>query len=91
MSVQDKPELDQVMELALVPSAVTRTSACAIDNYREWSRVPSGFPQAQMRAVGTLRGDPYADLTYAWAGGYYTEPPIRALDPAPIVDAPLPA
>jgi hypothetical protein len=29
-------------------------------------------------------------LTYVEAGGYYTEPRIRALDPALIVDAPLP-
>jgi hypothetical protein len=91
MAVQDKPELDQVMELARVPSAVTRACACAVDSYREWSRVPPGFPQAQMRAVGTPRGDPYADPTYAEAGAYYTEPRVRALDPAPIVDAPLPA
>ena len=132
MAAQDKLGFDRLMELARGSSGVRRACACAIDSYREWSRVPADFPQAQMRAVGTLRGDPYADPTYAeyrakgtsyWsadapiaphyfpynrcdalqctvcgrscltyveAGGYYTEPRIRALDPALIVDAPPP-
>jgi len=132
MAAQDKLEFDRLMELARASSAVTHACSCSIDAYREWSRVPADFPQAQMRTVGTLRGDPYADPTYAeyrtggtsyWsadapiaphyfpynrcnalqctvcgrncltyveAGGYYTEPRIRALDPALIVDAPPP-
>jgi hypothetical protein len=132
MAAQHKLEFERLMELARASFEVTRTCACAIDSYREWSRVPADFPQAQMREVGTLRGDPYADpthaeyrangssywsadapiaphyfpynrcsieqctvcgrscLTYVEAGGYYTEPRIRALDPALIVDAPLP-
>ena len=132
MAAQHKLEFDRLMELARASSEVTRVCACAIDSYCEWSRIPADFPQAQMRAVGTLRGDPYADpthaeyraggtsywsanapiaphyfpynrcsieqctvcgrscLTYVEAGGYYTEPRIRALDPTLIVDAPPP-
>jgi hypothetical protein len=44
---------------------VTRHCACAIDSFREWTRTPVDFPQAQMRSAGTLLGDPYAEPTYA--------------------------
>jgi hypothetical protein len=132
MAEQERLGVDRLMALAQASAAVTQACACAIETYRGWTRVPPDFPQAQMRTVGSLRGDPYADPTYTeyrpagtdyWsadapiapayfpynrctvqrcracgrhclayveAGGYYTEPRIRALDPGLIVDAPLP-
>ena len=56
---------DQLSALARASSAVTQECGCGIDGYREWTRIPVSFPQAQMRAAGTLAGDPYADPTYA--------------------------
>lgn len=131
MAADDRLGFDQLMTLAHASALVTRTCTCAIDTYREWTRIPVEFPQAQMTTVGSLMGDPYADptfaeyhphgtnywspdapiaiqhfpcnrctvrqctvcgrscLTYVEAGGYYTEPRLRALVPALIVDAPL--
>ena len=119
------------MDLAQASAAVNRQCACAIDSYREWTRIPASFPEPQMRIVGTFVDDPYAEPTFAefhpagtnyWsgeapmalrhfpynrcsvlqcgqcgracfkyveAGGYYSEPRIRALDPRLIVDQPL--
>jgi hypothetical protein len=132
MAAEERLGVDQLMGLAQSSAAVTRACACAIATCRGWTRVPAEFPQARMRTVGSLRGDPYADPTYTeyrpggtdyWsadapiapayfpynrctvqqctacgrhclayveAGGYYTEPRIRALDPSLIVDAPPP-
>jgi hypothetical protein len=65
MAADDILGYDGLMELAQSSSRVTRACACAIDSFREWSRVPVEFPQAQMRTVGTLQGDPYVEATYA--------------------------
>ena len=56
---------DELMALARASGSVTRACPCAIDNYREWTRIPADFPQAQMRTAGTLAGDPYVEATYA--------------------------
>jgi hypothetical protein len=64
MAAEQRVGVDRLMELAQSSAAVTRACACAIDTYRGWTRVPVDFPQAQMRTVATLRGDPYADPTY---------------------------
>jgi hypothetical protein len=56
---------DELTTLAQASAAVTRSCNCGIDTLREWSRVPLDFPQAQMRTVGTLLDDPYADPTFA--------------------------
>jgi hypothetical protein len=63
MAAEERLEVDQLMELAQSSAAVTRDCACAIDTYRGWTRVPAEFPQAHMRTVASLRGDPYADPT----------------------------
>jgi hypothetical protein len=65
MTPGEKMQLDEVMELAVASVAVTRQCACAIDSYREWTRVPVSFPESQMRVVGTFVDDPYAEPTYA--------------------------
>ncbi|MFK3740103.1 hypothetical protein [Massilia sp. TN1-12] len=56
---------DDIMALARTSSAVARPCACRIDSFREWTRVPADFPQAQLRPAGTLVHDPYAEPTYA--------------------------
>jgi hypothetical protein len=56
---------DGLMELARSSSSAARACPCAIDKYGEWTRIPADFPQAQMRTVGTLAGDPYVEATYA--------------------------
>ena len=56
---------DAIMALARTSSAVERPCTCRIDSFREWTRVPADFPQAQMRPAGTLMPDPYAEPTYA--------------------------
>lgn len=61
----ETPTFDGLMALARASSSVTRACHCAIDSFREWSRIPADFPQAQMRTVGTLAGDPYVEATYA--------------------------
>jgi hypothetical protein len=65
MAANDTMGYDDLMELAQSSSRVTRACACAIDGFREWTRTPVEFPQAQMRTVGTLQGDPYAEPTFA--------------------------
>jgi hypothetical protein len=63
--------------LANASARVTRACACAIDSYREWTRMPAGFPEQQMRTLGTLLGDPYVDATFAEyhpAGTHYWSP-----------------
>lgn len=57
--------LAEVMELARASAAVTRDCPCAIDSYREWTRVPVSFPEPQMRVCGTLLDDPYVEPTFA--------------------------
>ncbi|MGJ7917005.1 hypothetical protein ACI48D_16215 [Massilia sp. LXY-6] len=56
---------EELAELARSSSGVTRACPCALDSYREWTRVPADFPQAQMRTACTLTGDPYLEPTYA--------------------------
>jgi hypothetical protein len=65
MGTDGKLAFGELMALARSASAATPGCACAIDSFREWSRVPAEFPQAQMRAAGTLLGDPYAEPTFA--------------------------
>jgi hypothetical protein len=57
--------VDELKSLADASAAVTRPCACAIDTYREWTRVPADFPEESMRTVGTLVGDPYSEATFA--------------------------
>jgi len=65
MATEDILAYEDLMALAQSSSRVTRACACAIDSIGEWSRVPAEFPHAQMRTVGTLRGDPYVEASYA--------------------------
>lgn len=57
--------VDELKSLAQASAAVTRPCACAIDTYREWTRVPVDFPEESMRAMGTLVDDPYGEPTFA--------------------------
>jgi hypothetical protein len=65
MTPDKKIQLAELMELARTSAAVARECACAIDSYREWTRIPVSFPEQQMRIMGTLAGDPYIEATYA--------------------------
>jgi hypothetical protein len=63
--------------LADASGVVTRPCDCAIDSYREWTRMPAGFPEQQMRTLGTLVDDPYVEATFAEyhpAGTHYWSP-----------------
>lgn len=64
MAHDDKLNLEQLQTLAAASSAVTRPCTCALDSYPEWTRVPAEFPESQMRTVGTLVDDPYAEATW---------------------------
>ena len=57
--------VDELKSLADASAAVTQPCACALDTYREWTRVPIDFPEARMRTVGTLVEDPYGEPTFA--------------------------
>jgi len=57
--------VDELKSLADASAAVTQSCACAIDTYREWTRVPIDFPESQMRTVATLVADPYGEPTFA--------------------------
>jgi hypothetical protein len=61
----DTLTVNQLKALADASAAVTQPCACAIDTYREWTRIPAGFPAAQMATVGTLVADPYGEPTFA--------------------------
>jgi hypothetical protein len=65
MAAENGLGFDELMEVAQSSSRATRPCACAIDTFREWTRVPVDFPQGQMRTVGTLVEDPYAEPTHA--------------------------
>jgi hypothetical protein len=65
MSTEKKLQFDELMQLATAPAAVTRDCPCAIESYREWTRIPVSFPERQMRVAGTLVDDPYSEATYA--------------------------
>lgn len=60
-----KLTVDELKTLAEATAAVTQPCACAIDTYREWTRIPADFPAAQMQPVGTLVDDPYGEPTFA--------------------------
>jgi hypothetical protein len=60
----DKLDLDTLKALAAASNAVARPCACAIDSYREWTRMPVEFPEQQMRPVGTLVDDPYQEASF---------------------------
>ena len=77
MTLDRKLNIDDLMQLARDARAVTRACNCAIERYREWTRVPADFPEQQMHTVGTLAGDPYVEATYAEyhpAGTHYWSP-----------------
>jgi hypothetical protein len=65
MAASDKLGFDGLLELARSSDAVERVCTCAIDSYREWTRIHVDFPQGQMRTVGTLLEDPYVEPTFA--------------------------
>jgi hypothetical protein len=65
MGPEHKLNAGELTTLAGGSVRVVRPCDCGIDACREWTRVPAGFPQAQMRTVGTLAGDPYAEPTFA--------------------------
>ncbi len=57
--------LDELKSLADASAAVTQPCACAIDSYREWTRVPVDFPESHLRTVGTVFDDLDDVATYA--------------------------
>lgn len=57
--------IDQLMALARASASATAGCPCEIASCGGWTRTPASFPQAQMRAAGTLAGDPYAEPTFA--------------------------
>lgn len=65
MKPEDQLDLNDMNALAAASARITQACDCGIDACREWARVPATFPQAQMRTVGTLAGDPYAEPSYA--------------------------
>ncbi len=65
MAPEHRLAFDELKTLAAAADAVTAPCACALDDCRGWTRIPPEFPQAQMRTVGTLVADPYAEPTYA--------------------------
>lgn len=65
MTPEDQLDLNDMNALAAASARITQACDCGIDACREWTRVPATFPQAQMRTVGTLAGDPYAEPSYA--------------------------
>jgi hypothetical protein len=64
MTAEHKPTFEALMALARASATITRGCTCAIDGFREWSRIPVAFPQAQMHRLGTLLEDPYLEPTY---------------------------
>lgn len=64
MAAEHRLGYEGLMELAQTSSRVMRACACAIDSYREWTRIPADFPQAQMRTVGTLVEDPHVEASF---------------------------
>ena len=56
--------IEELTALAQASAQATGKCACEIESYLGWTRVPATFPQAQMRAAGTLAGDPYDEPTY---------------------------
>jgi len=64
MAHDDKLNADQLKALADVSQAITQSCTCAIDSYREWTRVPPEFPEQQMHTIGTLVDDPYQEATW---------------------------
>ena len=56
--------LAQLIKLALGSSAVSRKCGCAASPVGGWERVLPTFPEAQLRPVGTLIADPYAEASY---------------------------
>jgi len=57
--------VEELTALAQASALVTGSCSCEIDSYAGWTRIPASFPQDQMRAAGTLAGDPYDEPTYA--------------------------
>ena len=77
MTLHRKLNVHELMQLARDSRAITRDCACAIENYREWTRIPADFPEQQLNIVGTLADDPYVEATYAEhhpAGTHYWSP-----------------
>lgn len=56
--------IDELTAMAQASARVTSQCPCEIESYLGWTRVPASFPQEQMRAAGTLAGDPYDEPTY---------------------------
>jgi len=65
MKPQQALTIDELRTLAEASAQVTLHCACEIASCTGWTRTPVTFPQAQMRAAGTLAGDPYLDPTFA--------------------------
>lgn len=52
------------MELAHRSATVTRDCGCAVSSFAGWERLPISFPEEQLRRLGSLMEDPYAEPTY---------------------------
>ncbi|MES2114129.1 MAG: hypothetical protein V4578_03210 [Pseudomonadota bacterium] len=55
---------DTLMALARRSATVTQPCGCAACPFAGWERVPPAFPESQLRQIGTLMDDPYAEPTY---------------------------
>jgi hypothetical protein len=64
MAHDDKLNLEELQALAAQTPAGSRPGGCAIDSFREWTRVPAEFPEQHMRTVGTLVDDPFREATW---------------------------
>ena len=64
MNTDKQLSFEELTQLAAASAAVTQDCTCAIDSFREWTRIPAAFPEQQVRAVGTLVEDPYAEASY---------------------------
>jgi hypothetical protein len=64
MNTDKQLNFEELTQLAAASAAVTQDCTCAIDSFREWTRIPAAFPEQQVRAVGTLVEDPYAEASY---------------------------
>jgi hypothetical protein len=65
MPTDDIISHEKLLELARHSAAVTRQCKCGLASCVGWEKIEISFPEEQMRVLGTLLIDPFAELTYA--------------------------
>jgi hypothetical protein len=65
MNNLERIDFKKLVELGHRTTNTMCICSCSNASFAGWESLPLSFPEAQLREIGTLRGDPYDEPTFA--------------------------